>query len=221
MRPMALQRRARLALTAFLLAAPALASGSAWLTPARGDLFDDIYARGKPLEQSIKTVRARFTEETTSSLLVKPLVAEGTLIVVRPSDIVLAYTKPERKTLRLDAGRLLFVWPDRGLRETRDIRESQARVQRYFVDKSPDELRRHFTITAADDKAHGGTWRVDMVPTRKQIQQGLSRLELWVKQDTMTLAAMRMTFPGGDTKTMTFSDVVLNQPVSPQELNTP
>ena len=98
---------------------------------------------------------------------------------------------------------------------------AQRRIQRYFVDKSPDQLRSHFTITAAADKAHGGTWRVDMVPRRKQIQQGLSRLELWVKQDTMTLAAMRMTFPGGDTKTMTFSDVVLNQPVSPEELNVP
>ena len=104
---------------------------------------------GKPIEQSLKTIRARFTEETTSSLLTRPLVAEGTLIVVRPSDIVLTYTKPERKTLRLDAGQLLFVWPDRGLRETKDIRESQARVQRYFVNKSPDELRRHFTIAAS------------------------------------------------------------------------
>ena len=184
------------------------------------DLFDQIYERGKPLEQSLKTIRARFTEETTSALLVKPLVAEGTLIVVRPSDILLTYTKPEKKLLRLDAGQLLFVWPDRGLRETKDIRESQARVQRYFVSKSPDELRRHFTIVAAEDAARKGAWRIEMTPTRKQIQQGLSKLELWVRQDAMTLDAMRMTFAGGDTKTMTFTDVVVNQPVSPSELNT-
>lgn len=197
-----------------LVSAPLTAS-------APRDLFDEIYERGKPLEQSMKTIRARFTEETTSALLVKPLVAEGTLIVVRPSDILLTYTKPEKKTLRLDAGQLLFAWPDRGLRETRDIRESQARVQKYFVSKSPDELRRHFTIVAADDATRKGTWRIEMTPTRKQIQQGLSKLDLWIRQDTMMLAAMRMTFPGGDTKTMTFTDVVMNQPVSPGELNTP
>ena len=34
----------------------------------------------------------------------------------------------------------------------------------------------------------------------------------------MTLAAMRMTFPGGDTKTMTFTDVVVNQPIDKAEL---
>jgi hypothetical protein len=212
MRQMALQRRATLALTALWLALPFAAHGSR-------DLFDEIYERGKPIEQALKTVRARFTEETTSSLLVRPLVAEGTLIVVRPSDILLTYTRPERKTLRLDAGKLLFVWPDRGLRDAKDIRESQQRVQRYFVDKSPDELRRHFTIVASEDKTRSGTWRIEMTPTRKQIQQGLSRLELWVRQDSMALAAMRMTFPGGDTKTMTFTDIVTNQPVAPGELD--
>jgi outer membrane lipoprotein-sorting protein len=224
MRSMTRQQRAA-PLLRLAIALVVIALGALQATPitagAPRDLFDDIYARGKPLEQSLKTIRARFTEETTSALLVKPLVAEGTLIVVRPSDILLTYTKPEKKLLRLDAGQLLFVWPDRGLRETKDIRESQARVQRYFVSKSPDELRRHFTIAAVVDVARKGTWRIDMTPTRKQIQQGLSKLELWVAQEDMTLAAMRMTFPGGDTKTMTFADVVVNQPVSPAELSTP
>jgi outer membrane lipoprotein-sorting protein len=224
MRSMARQhgvaRVVRLAIVLVSLVFGVLVSGSLAARAPR-DLFDEIYERGKPLEQSMKTIRARFTEETTSALLVKPLVAEGTLIVVRPSDILLTYTKPEKKTLRLDAGQLLFAWPDRGLRETRDIRESQARVQKYFVSKSPDELRRHFTIVAADDATRKGTWRIEMTPTRKQIQQGLSKLDLWIRQDTMMLAAMRMTFPGGDTKTMTFTDVVMNQPVSPGELNTP
>jgi outer membrane lipoprotein-sorting protein len=213
MRQMALQRRARLVLSGAIVAMGLALPGHA------RDVFDEIYQRGKPLEQSLTTIRAHFTEETTSSLLTRPLVAEGTLIVVRPSDILLTYTKPERKTLRLDGQHLLFVWPDRGLRERKDIREAQGRVQKYFVNKTPEELRKHFTIVAADDKSRPGTWHIDMVPTRKQIQQGLSRLELWVRQDSMTLSAMRMTFPGGDTKTMTFTDVVLNQPVSPQELN--
>ncbi len=179
-------------------------------TTAR-DLFDEIYERGRPLEENLKTIRASFVEETTSSLLTKPLVAEGTLLVVRPSDVTLNYTKPERKTLKLDAGRLLFEWPDRQLRESRDIKEQQARVQRYFMNKTPAELRSHFTIAATADAARPDTWRVDMVPKRKQIKQGLARLELWVRQDTSMLTAMRMTFAGGETKTMTFSNVVVNQ----------
>ncbi|HEY8550840.1 MAG TPA: outer membrane lipoprotein carrier protein LolA [Vicinamibacterales bacterium] len=185
----------------------------------KADLFEEIYRRGQPLEASLKTIRARFVETTTSSLLVKPLVAEGTLIVVRPSDILLAYEKPERRFLRLDANSLLLVWPDKGLRERKDIRAAQERVQRYFVNKDPSELRRHFTIVAAEDASRRGTWRIEMTPTRKQIRQGLEKLELWVRQDTLLLSEMTMTFAGGDVKNMVFRDVVINEPVSPDELD--
>jgi hypothetical protein len=185
---------------------------------AATDLFDDIYRRGQPLAESLKTIRARFVETTTSRLLVKPLVAEGTVVVVRPSDILLTYVQPERRQIRMDATSLLLVWPDRQLRERRDIRQAQGRVQKYFVDKSPAELRAHFAIRASDDRGRPGTWRIEMVPTRKQIRQGLERLDLWIRQDTLVLVAMTMTFPNGDTKSMTFSDVVVNEAVSPDEL---
>jgi outer membrane lipoprotein-sorting protein len=188
---------------------------------APGDLFDDIYRRGQPMEKSIKTIRARFTETTTSSLLVKPLVAEGTLLAVRPNDILMTYTKPERKLLRIDAATLRFVWPDRKLQQTQDIRESQARVQKYFVDKSPDELRRHFTIAAVDDAARPGTWRIEMLPKRKQIQQGVTKIVLWIDQKTSILSTMTLTFAGGDTKTMAFSDVEVNPSITLADLGVP
>jgi outer membrane lipoprotein-sorting protein len=187
------------------------------------DLFDEIYKRGQPLEKSLKTIRAHFTETTTSSLLTKPLVAEGEVLAVRPSDILLTYTKPERKLLRIDATTLLFVWPDRRLREARDIRESQARVQKYFIDKSPDDLRRVFTITTTEEKAPTGgpAWRVELVPKRKQIQQGVTRIELWIDQATSMLSTMTMTFAGGDTKTMTFTHVEINPPITVADLGVP
>ena len=54
-----------------------------------------------------------------------------------------------------------------------------------------------------------------MVPRRKQIREGLSRLELWLDQTSLLLAAMRMTFPNGDTKLMVLEDVVANAPLDP------
>ena len=217
-------RRASAPLTTGLataLAALAIAASATVRASAPADLFDDIYRRGQPMEQSIKTIRAHFTETTTSSLLVKPVVAEGTLLAVRPSDILLDYTKPEKKLLRIDATTLRFVWPDRKLHESRDIRESQARVQKYFVDKTPDELRRHFAITATDDRARPGTWRLEMVPKRKQIQQGVTKIELWIDQRSTMLSTMTLTFAGGDTKTMAFTNVEVNAPITLADLGLP
>jgi outer membrane lipoprotein-sorting protein len=199
----------------------AIAASAPVRASAPTDLFDDIYRRGQPMEQSIKTIRAHFIETTTSSLLVKPVVAEGTLLAVRPSDILLSYSKPERKLLRIDATTLSFVWPDRKLHETRDIRENQARVKKYFADKTPDELRRHFTISATEDSAKAGTWRIEMLPKRKQIQQGVTKIELWIDQRSSILSTMTLTFAGGDTKTMAFTNVEVNPPITLADLGLP
>jgi outer membrane lipoprotein-sorting protein len=203
------------------LAAIVLTITAATHAMAPVDLFDEIYKKGQPLDQSIKTIRAKFTETTTSSLLKDPLVAEGTLLAVRPSDILLTYTRPEKKLLRIDATTLLFLWPEKKLRQSSDIHESQARVQKYFVDKSPDELRRHFAITAVVDPARPGTWRVDMVPKRKQMQQGVTRIQLWISERTSMLSTMMLTFAGGDTKTMAFTDVEVNPPITLADLGVP
>jgi outer membrane lipoprotein-sorting protein len=180
------------------------------------ELFDEIYARGRGIERSLKTVTARFTETTTSTLLLRPLVARGTLAVDRPSRIVLHYTDPEVRTVLIDKKQLTLVWPSRAVHQQSDIGAAQQRIEKYFLDKSPDELRRNFSITAVEAQDRAGTWRVTMVPTRKQIQQGLTRLELWIDQTSMLLSAMRMTFPNGDTKLMVFENVVVNGPFDPK-----
>jgi outer membrane lipoprotein-sorting protein len=187
--------------------------------PAR-DLFDEIYARGHGIETSLKTVTARFTETTTSSLLVRPLVARGTLAVERPSRIVLRYAEPEVRTILIDRNKLTLVWPSRAVRQQTDIAAAQQRIEKYFVQKSPDELRQHFNISAVEADDRAGTWRVTMLPKRKQIQQGLTKLELWIDRTSLLLSAMRMTFPNADTKLMAFENVVVNGPVDPKMFST-
>jgi outer membrane lipoprotein-sorting protein len=198
------------ALASLLLHAAATAA------PPSRDLFDEIYARGRGIESSLKTVTAHFTETTMSSLLSRPLVARGALAVERPAKIVLRYSDPELRTVFIDQNRLTLVWPSHAVHQQTDITAAQRRIDKYFLDKSPDELRRNFTITATEADDRAGTWRVTMVPTRKQIQQGLTRLDLWIDRTSMLLAAMRMTFPNADTKLMVFENVVVNGPIDPK-----
>lgn len=189
----------------------ALAGVGTTTAPAPADLFDDLFARSQPIDATVKTIDASFVETTESPLLRKPLVAEGTVHVVRPHAVEMVYTKPERKTITIKDGKLLLDMPQRNIKQDRDISEALARIDKYFVDKSPKELRRHFTIAASEDKERAGTYRIDMTPKRKQIEQGLTRLELWLRKDTLLLDAMRMHFPGDSTKMMEFRDVVLNK----------
>jgi outer membrane lipoprotein-sorting protein len=181
--------------------------------PSAPDLFDQIYDRGRVIQSSLKTVTATFTETTTSSLLSRPLVARGTLAVERPSRIVLRYSMPETRILLIDQDKMTLVWPSRAVRQQTDVAAALRRVDKYFLDKSPDELRRNFDITASEADDRPGAWRVTMVPRRKQIQQGIIKLDLWIDRTSLLLAAMRMTFPNADTKLMAFENVVVNGPV--------
>ena len=88
-------------------------------------------------------------------------------------------------------------------------------VQKYFVDASPKELRSHFDVTAREADDRPNSYSLLMIPKRKQIQEGIERLERWIDRTTLMLSAMRMTFPTGDTKLMTFTDVKQNPPIDP------
>ena len=180
------------------------------------DLFDDIYAKSHGLQTSIRTVTARFVEESTSALLTVPVVSRGTLAVVRPDRVVMRYSDPPGRVLLIDGDQLTLVWPAKGVRERSNIGDARRRIDKYFVDKSPDELRRNFAIAARVTSDRGDAWEVSMTPTRSQIRQGLTGLTLWIDRSSLMLKTMRMEFPGGDSKTLVFEDVVVNGTVDPR-----
>ena len=193
-----------------LLAAATLVASQA----APKDLFDQLFARTLERRQSIHSIRARFTETTTSSLLERPLVSHGTVVAAPPSRVLMTYTDPERRTVALDSRSLVVVWPDRGEREKIDISQTQKRIDQYFTHATIGQLRSMFEITAQPDSVVRGTDRVDMRPKRKQIREGLERLEIWIDGESLMLVQLQMTFPGGDQKTIRLDDVTANVPVT-------
>ena len=178
------------------------------------DLFDQIFTRTLARRQSIQSIRARFTDTTTSSLLQKPIVSHGTVIAAPPARVLMTYTDPERRTIAIDGKSLVVAWPDRREREQIDISQTQKRIDHYFTQATIADLRSMFDIRALADPAAGNTDRVDMRPKRKQIKEGIERLELWVDRDRLLLVQLKMTFPGGDSKTIRLDDVTINVPVT-------
>jgi outer membrane lipoprotein-sorting protein len=206
-----------------VICASALVSGavSAVAQVPPRDLFDDIYARAREQEATLRTLHARFVETTESTLLKDPLVATGTLVIEWPTRIRLDYDTPERRTVVVDERRLVVITPGRHERLDRDISTAQKRARRYFVDKNPAELRRQFAISTTRDPRLQGAYRLVMVPKRKQIQEGLSELHLWLDARTLFIRRMLMIFPDGDRRTFTLEDVKTNDPVAPRTFDVP
>src|SRR5262245_58657571 len=181
---------------------------------ATGDLFEEIFQRGIARQKSMKSIRAAFTETTTSSLLVKPIVTRGTIVAAPPARVRMTYMDPEPKTIVMDGRTLTVVWPKRNEREQIDIRQTQKRIDQYFTNASLDDLRKSFDISAQPDPAMRRTDRIEMIPKRKRIKEGLEKLELWIERETVLMTQMRMSFRGGDQKTISLSDIAVDVAVS-------
>jgi outer membrane lipoprotein-sorting protein len=179
------------------------------------DLFDDIYRRGAPMNARLHSLSASFTETTSSTLLATPVVATGHVVARRPSTVRLTYDTPDPRVVLIADGQMTVDWPARRLLETRDVRASLQRAERHFFDKSPAELRKLFDVTAAVASDRRGAWHLTFVPKRRQLRQGLDRLHLWIDQETLLLQALLMEMPGGDTRLMEFSDLVVNPAMAP------
>lgn len=179
------------------------------------DLFDEIYRRGAPMEARLQSLSATFVETTTSTLLSAPLVTRGRVLAQRPSNVHLTYDTPDPRVVHIANGRMTVDWPARSLHESRDVQSSLQRAARLFMGKSPDELRKLFDISAVVAPDRKDSWQVTFVPRRRQLRDGLDRLHLWIDQRTLLLQGLRMDLPGGDTRRMDFSDVVINPAIGP------
>ncbi len=189
--------------------------------PQDDDLFDEIYRRGAPLEQSLKAVSASFVETSTSTLLKAPQTARGTVVAERPNRVRLEYAGSDTRTVIVDGNTLALDWPARNIRETRDIGGTMRRASRFFERTSPAELRKHFDITAIVAPDRPGTWLVTFTPRRKQMREGVSRVHLWIDRSSLMLQALKMDYPGGDTRLMEFADVRINPPVAADAFTPP
>jgi outer membrane lipoprotein-sorting protein len=174
------------------------------------DPLDDLFARSRANLSGLKTVTASFTERTVSSLLREPIVATGTLVAAMPLRVAMTYATPTPKTVAFDRARLVVDWPSVKIHENIEIAETQRRVQQYFTDFSAKQLRETFTITLVTE---GKTYRLDMLPRRKQVAAELVRLRLWVDGARLELVKMTMDYPGGDSKTLELSAIRMNVPI--------
>jgi uncharacterized protein YnzC (UPF0291/DUF896 family) len=70
-------------------------------------------------------------------------------------------------------------------------------------------------VTEEDLKKILTNYGISFEQYKKQIKQGLERLQIWVSRDSFMLAQMKMTFPGGDNDVFRLEDVQLNVPIAP------
>jgi outer membrane lipoprotein-sorting protein len=177
------------------------------------DPLDDLFARGKAMQATLHSVSASFTETIVSSLLRDPLVARGTVVAAMPLRMLMTYSSPEVRYILMDQTRIVTFVPARHERDEINIADMQRRIQKYFVDASPKDLRESFDIELTGDPSMREADLLDMKPRRKQIKEGLSRLRLWIDRTRLVMLKIRMDYADGDARTIELTDIKVNVPI--------
>jgi outer membrane lipoprotein-sorting protein len=198
-------------LAASLLVLAAAGPSGAALPQRPPDPLADLFARGRAVQKSIRSLRASFRETTVSSLLVDPLTTAGTVTAaVDPLRLVMRYAPPDGRTIWIDERELVVASPARKVPEQIDIAATQRRIHKYFTAASLDELRSSFDMTLTNDPAMPTAQRLEMTPRRRQIKEGLQRLRLWIDKERLLMVRLEMIFPGGDSTRIDLSDIEVN-----------
>jgi outer membrane lipoprotein-sorting protein len=104
---------------------------------------------------------------------------------------------------------MVLAWPGRAEIEKVNIAAVQSRVQKYFVDVSPKQLQESFMATLSQARSEDA-YRLDLVPKRKQISEGVTRVQIWIDPGSLMMTKMALSFAGGDAKTLELRDIKIN-----------
>jgi hypothetical protein len=123
--------------------------------------------------------RATFTEDKAIPELDLPLPSEGTLRWSAPDSLEKHTTSPIEERIAVEAGRLTYERPDRGIRRDFSLEEQPemgALVEAIRGTLAGDiaALRRHYEVDFGMQR--DGSWRMELVPLSLRVRGAVQRI---------------------------------------------
>lgn len=150
---------------------------------------------------------ARFTQVQHRAILKNPLTSTGTVHFTRPQTLDWQVETPTRSSFTLKNSMATMSYPDLGMTETIDLAsvpDASRLATSLLVWMQADgaAVERDFTVTYGEGSAH-------LTPRDPQLQKLLSAIDLRFAANPYRVTGVALLEPGGDSVTITFSDVVL------------
>lgn len=164
--------------------------------------------------ESLKTLRADFSQLKQSSLLIEADEAEGTFFYSAPDRVRWEYLKPEPTTLVI-ADRLMTTWyRDLDQAETAQVGEQSDRVLRYLgAGTSLDELVKYFRVSMNLPPDRTQPLRLELAPRFERVAKRVRRLELWLDPDLFLPVRLEFVEGDGDVTVYEFENLRRNEEI--------
>jgi len=158
---------------------------------------DALLKKMNKVQKDLKTLRVDFVQTNKFSMLSKPQVLKGFLVLEKPDTALYTYTSPSRLFFLVKDGNLLVYDPEAKKVVVQDIRRHQNRIMRYLgVGQPLNELTKHFKVLWVGDE--NDVTHIELVPTKFRMKRKVAALHFWVDAQTGIPTAFEVVESGGD-----------------------
>jgi outer membrane lipoprotein-sorting protein len=188
----------------------------------------EILARMNDAAKHLKTVSADLDYTTMTALVNESDTETGKFYLRNPKnpDILIDFEKPDPKTILFRHNRAQIYYPKTNRVETHDLQQQSGLVQQFLLlgfgtEASSLKASYNVSLTGEDDLDGETTALLELVPKQPQVASQLTKIQIWVSEDSWLPAQQKFFQPGGDYLTAHYRNVKVNRnlPSSTFEIN--
>src|SRR5579863_3309737 len=199
------------AFLALIVSSPAI--GAPRIRKAKTGLAE-ILARMNDAAKHLKTVSADLDYTTTTALVNESDTETGKFYLRNPKspDILINFEKPDPKVILFRRNRAQIYYPKTNRVETHDLQQQSGLVQQFLLlgfGTDANSLKASYNVSLAgeDDLDGETTALLELVPRQPQVASQLTKIQIWVSEDSWLPAQQKFLQPGGDYLTAHYRNV--------------
>ncbi|HEY6290800.1 MAG TPA: outer membrane lipoprotein carrier protein LolA [Terriglobia bacterium] len=189
----------------------------------------EILARMNDAAKHLKTVTADLDYTTVTVLVNDRSTESGRFFLRNPKnpEILIDFEKPDAKTILFKRNRAEIYYPKANRVEAYDLEHRSGLVQQFLLlgfGTDASALKGSYDVKlVGEEELDGDTTAVlELTPKGPEVASQLSKIQLWVSEDSWLPAQQQFFQPGGDYLIARYKDVQVNRdlPSSTFEIHT-
>jgi len=217
----------RTLLTAALLAA--VPADFAWPRQPKSDL-GQVLERMNDAAKRLKTVTANLDYTTVTVLVNDRTTEHGQFFFQNPKnpEIMINFTSPDSKTFLYRHNEAEIYYPKLNRVEQYNLQQQSGLIQQFLLlgfGTDANALKQNYDVSMIDEQDLQGesTIVLNLIPKQPQVRSQLTKIQLWVSEDSWLPAQQQFFEPDGDYLIAYYTDTKVNRPLpgSTFQINAP
>ena len=182
----------------------------------------EVLSRMNDTAKHLKTVTADLDYTTVTVLVNDRSTESGRFYLHNPKnpEILIQFEKPDPKTILFRHNRAEIYYPKMKRIEDYNLERQSGLVQQFLLlgfgtEESALKAAYNVKLTGEEDLNGESTAVLELTPTQPAVSSQLTKVQLWVSEDSWVPVQQQFTEPSGDYLVARYTDIKVNRDLPP------